>query len=326
MKKFLLITFILAAVLVAVFFAKQKTGREIANENNPVSSSSEIIKVAYLPKLDQMKFYLDYIEESGSLEKNNIILEKIPVDRGTDNLVLAGGADLRLGLLPGTLALYLEGQETRWVDSLFNSVNNLGVSRYPKEEVSSIKTAALTSFGGNPEILITQALKGLGADLGSVEYIAVPSNVGKKEFLDRGRVDFTVLGSRDFIEETGIDEDYYIFETSEIYDKEANMFYVITSSKEALERNGEAIEKFISSSRKALDKIKTEREEVISFLLNKYDYSQEKAEIFYNEFSRAIDDTRPPSVEVAEEMRVQFQASFDSENSNRDVSNFVVSY
>lgn len=324
MKKntLLIVGALIAVAIVAGFlYVKGKDNKNGAK----VEGELPVVKLLTLQGSAEAEFLRDFTEYKGFFAKHKVTMGNVNTEKNASLMMLTGSADIYVGGIAGMLNDYLNGGDFRWIAMTTNyPYNMVGVSRFSKDEKQNIKKVAVTRISGGNHLQVIDALGKLGIDKKSVEIIEVPL-ASRPMMLEKGEIDFTVVDA-DF---SGNSETYKAFQKFTLYDP-SEIFSPqiairgITTTKKAIEENGEAIKRGLEAIDESLKYIDANPREVRKFLRDKYKYSSQNAEAFYKSYQKSREGiVYTPSGSLVTNAANIIREDFSPSNPERNVDEFV---
>ena len=242
MKKKILISMLLVA-LAGFGFYLTKGNQIVPQKQEPL----EKIKVAMPKDAEDTGFVLKYAQANGFFQKNGIEVEIVEAAQNPIQLDMTGAADVLLGGSSKPLSVYLSTGQTRVIANLFKPFSFYAVSRFPKEQLTSIKKVGVDTLGGEAQSAGNEALKSQKVDPATVEFIATVGNEIKKAMLLNGNIDMTISSSRPFLRsllESGTQ--ISVIDSRQIPGL-ANLMRIITTSQKNIDSKPIQIQKFVDA-------------------------------------------------------------------------------
>lgn len=332
-KKRLIVTSIIIIVAVLGIYIFANKGRNITPKKEKIRNSLSDqstktkyrkLKLVYSEEVEEIAFLLDFINEKGIFGKHNLDVEQVPTGKATDALA-ANEADVQISGPTGPMAIFLNGGDTRLLADIFNKFNNFGISRFSKENSSSIKKVAIKSFGKEPQLAMIVSLKSLGVDTDKVEFVAVPIISARLDMMKKGDIDFMNVQSQKTMLELGdVIKKYYVIDPPEMQKGIYSSHVSIMTNKNSLDSKSGELKDFVLSIREALNTMSDNPKETISFLQNKYGFSQVISKDYYDRFKTALKNTKfTPNTDINRNLGELIKKEFKLNDTNRNVDAFI---
>jgi ABC-type nitrate/sulfonate/bicarbonate transport system substrate-binding protein len=318
MKKTIIALAVILALGIVIFFFFHKKKISIPAKT---ASTDNVIRFAYLSTQDQQTLIVDLAQDKGFFQRNNANVELIPTQANTDALLSSGSADAEIIGLPDTLALYLNDMEPRSIAHIMNAAS-YGVSRFPKDQASSIKTAALTRLGGMPQAMTQVALKNIGANQQNIDMVAAPSDANKIDLLEKGTVDFTLIVSIKNIFNPDFPKNFTVYPANEILN-DPSLVSDLVAYQKTINQKPQQLQALTNALYETMAYIKNNPEEIKSYFQNKYGYTPELSEKLYSQFMGAQTRDFVPTIQDAQTILKEVQDMYKPTDPTRDITGFI---
>lgn len=314
------------AVVVAIAGVMALWGGESSDE---ASKEKHPLKMIVVKDLGDVGLVQEIAKKEGFFEKNGVriepvVLEKISDTRNVNTVLLSGEADMLMTGVSGELAVYLNDADVRWIATTFKPFSFFAVSRFAKEDMQKVRNVGVIRFGGEPAMITDAMLKGMQIDPSKVKLIAIPTNMARKELLDKGDLDLIVINSEQFIYESGMDKKYTIVPPEELF-ADSELYRGIMTTRKVIERDPEAVQGFVAAIYQTMEYMKANPDAVKKYMQEAYKYSPEQTEQSYARFARAYEGIGLlPRREALERTVEQIKAQFKPTNPTRSIEGFIV--
>lgn len=318
-------TYFIGALLILVLAA---FGFRILYKTNKSDNASKNdgmmeIKVGVMPSLEDVNFVFDFAQDKNFFADNNLKVIPISVTDSSDMIVESGSADVRIGDLSGTIASYLNDRETRWIATPFRRFSGVGVSRFSAENIQNIKKVAIVKFGTSAQVITDIALKNLGVDPSSIEFVAVPSDAARIQMLSKGEADFTLINSLQSF--TGLDQrsSLKIYESKKLF-SEILLPRAITTTQKNISDKPRELQIFVSSFNAAVQYLLSHPDEAREYLQTKYAFTPARSSDFMEELANSVTSVKTsPDLSSIMDLIEFSKKDLKPSNPDRDMNLFV---
>ena len=280
------VSMLILVVIVAAYAMKSK---KINVQDSVKVNAQQTLRFISPTNLQDVTFINDFTRDKGFYAKNNLVVQDIAADKDFTNLLLSGAGDVVISSYTGSMAAYFNNAQVRGLGGLSHQFRSIGVSRFPREKVQMIKKVAVDTLAGDPVSVMKNALKNIGVDPYSVEISAVPAVAAREAMLASGDLDFIILSSQQNLDTLDSSKNFTIYQTEEIT-KNANDFLQIYTLQNKITEKPLALQDFVTSLYESLQYADNDPVEVKEYLMQKYGFSQEVAQNFYDRYLTARKD------------------------------------
>lgn len=229
---------------------------------------------------------LVYAMKEGCLAERGLSVERLKVTSGATAVLAANEADLQISALGPVLAACKNGAGIRVVALLPPMLDTVAISRYPRGEVSKVRTIALSSPGVGGRGILQPFLSGLGLDPSSLKYVIGKGDDVRFTMLKMGYADFFVTHSQELARKVAQEGEYFLVQDpSEGRGLDAR---VVTAGTRALRKRGPAVGNFVAAMRCAVDSAAANPEKTASLMMEEYGYTREEALSYAARFTASV--------------------------------------
>lgn len=326
MKKILAIVFIVA-IFIGIYAWKFSDKKGVVPESGFGEAQKYSINLIMNLENDDLGLLNGIAHERGLYEKNNLSVREIFVEKDYTSALLAGAGDVVITGHFGAISAYLAGSETRSLADIFIQFSQHGVSRFSKEDAGKIRKVGVYTTQGDPIIMTRRALKRIGADAESVEFVSIPLLATRLDMLKKGDIDFTLLSSeKDASLARSTDSSWTFYEAKDLF-KSIDSMRQIYTTKDVLEKKPEDLKAFVLSIFEALKYIDENPSEAKKYLVEQKGFTAEKADDIYSRYVASRKDvsfvTDPQVVEkIVTAMKNAAQKNNKAGNFDRDLKDY----
>jgi len=240
------------------------------------------LRVVYLKKTISSNTLIDVAEEQNYFEKNGVKIEKVLAKQAHLPLLLAKQADISAILITSALGAFLDNHNVKWLASTNNyNPTFFFVSRFPKEEIKSVKKAGIVNKYGGDHLLMQTILLNMGADISGIDYVEEIEETDRAKLLAEGKIDLAFINYKKNREEP-LAKGCVSIEPRELF-KDLSIPHGIVSTQDALKQKGEDVKGFVKSIYQAIQYCDTNEEEIIALFKERYGLEEQTAASLYKE-------------------------------------------
>lgn len=289
-----------------------------------IPTTFDNLKVAYQEDGINNYVMIDVAEDKGYFKQNGLTIERKVGLKSISSFVISGEVDLSLSALGVPLSGFFSDQDLKVVamTERYSSMMNI-VSRFPEDMLSSLKNIEVDRAGGAIQNNFWVMSKNLGVDPSTMNYVVSATPQATVALLDKGSVDLGMLTNYEAYKTLRESGKYTFIDPQKAYGDAPSPLGVVTTSK-TITAKADALKRFIASERKASAYFAKHKDEMVTFIVNKYGFSKEDAEAAYIKITastKGLDYT--VDVDLLKNITESVKAVNKPSNPNRDIQEFI---
>jgi len=282
------------------------------------------IRVGLYGAKDQALFSFDFAQKKDIYKKYGVEIEKIVSEINPPQVLLAAGeVDVIFSPISGSLSQFYNDADLKLIAVPYAEFNDYVLSHVSKDNIRSIKKVGSGKFGGTGQLTTILALKNLGINYKDVEFAYVPALALRLEMFKKGEFDFIVIDFGE-VQKTDLDmTNTFILKPGEI-PRDYKAYRGIITTDKVIKDNPEILDDFVSAIHESTEYFSDNREEAVSFIESEYNFSNDQAQEFYDNFKNAKEKaTYVPDIANLQDMASIIKEEFKPTNPERDLREFI---
>jgi len=289
-----------------------------------IPSTFDNLKVAYQEDGINNYLMIDIAEDKGYFKQNGITVERKVGLKSISSFVISGEVDISQSALGVPLSGFFADQDLKVlaITEKYSSMMNI-VSRFSEDKLASIKNVEVDRVGGAIQNNFWVMSKNLGLDSGAMNYVVSASPQATVALLNKGSVDLGMITNYEAIKTLREGGKYTFIDPQKAYQGVSSPLGIVSTSKTINEKS-DALKRYIASVKKASAYFSKHKDEMVTFITNKYGFGKEDAEAAYNNITvstKGLDYT--VDVNMLKDITESVKAVNKPSNPGRDIQEFV---
>lgn len=289
-----------------------------------IPTTFDNLKVAYQEDGINNYIMMDIADDKGYFKQNGLTIERMVGLKSISSFVISGEVDLSQSALGVPLSGFFSDQDMKVVaiTEKYSSMMNI-ISRFSEDKLASLKNIEVDRAGGAVQNNFWVLSKNLGVDPSAMNYVVSATPQATVALLDKGSVDMGMLSNYDALKTLRESGKYTFINPQKAYEGVSSPLGLVTTSK-TITAKADALKRFIASEKKASAYFAKHKDEMVTFIVNKYGFSKEDAEAAYIKITASTKGLDyAVDVDLLKNITESVKAVNKPSNPNRDIQEFV---